>query len=981
MMKHECWKDATSVVRGFTNYFDPKKHIIKNRLVDGEEIQEVNEDAFEAIFDTLLSSIRPLVVHRDPQLIVSLTSYPKRMETLYITLTSLLLQREPPDRLLLWLTHEEFPNGEADVPEKVLCLKKFGLEICHCENLRSYTKLVPALREYPDAVIVNADDDMYYSDIWLQGLYQAYKQNPNFIHCWRAHHVTLDIQGNPVPYRDWSKCISGAPDYTNFLTGIGGVLYPPHSLHPDVTKSDVFMKLAPKADDIWFWAMAVLAQHKIAIVAPAEEYLWRIFTEKDINQNGLFGENSKGGNDQQLDCVLKAYPEILQEILKEQRSMQNRFSIFYGLFIDSFVRLNNIETADVVTLENLPDDQIDLAVSLDTLDYIRNEDVWRQYIQYLFTVSKKYVLIHALNSENKEQNLIARPFLQEIDFEKWNLVNRVCNMDIRDPKDAHSYGSFYIFARTELRNTILPQIGNKGIIKLRQDDVIAFQAMRSALRADNLSFASAKDLLVAYADKNFLELLDLTGEATLQEDLEEKGLPIKYTSYTNFENTLPFDKERFDIVFCCLDHVTSPQNLLAETCRVLKQDGRVIGSASQVAPYQAQLFGNVTCYGLTKMAQNAGLREERFGLGIDAQTLMQHRFNETTLLQDPQESHVYKAIAELDKEIGEDPRITLYKQLLVAGEFSFILRREKAKQKHFDFKIHNIQGYYCRTNIELPIIDEQEFLAGYEEFLANGRPLWQHRKPELIVSMTSYPKRLETLYIPILSIFNQTVRPDRFLLWLAKEDFPNGEADLPENILRFKDLGLDIRFCENFRSHTKLVPSLREYPDAIIATIDDDMYYVSWWLERLYKAYQENPQWIYNYWAPLITFGADGQPLPSHKWPRDVQRDHASYRYVINGVCGVLYPPHCLHPDVIKKERFLTLNPTTDDIWFWGMAVLAKTKVHLLKVREPYRLVIARYMNGDSSCLWIKNAQGQQDIQIRQLLQAYPAIQQTLAGE
>jgi hypothetical protein len=41
--------------------------------------------------------------------------------------------------------------------------------------------------------------------------------------------------------------------------GYGGVLYPPGSLHDDATNRDLFEKLAPAADDLWFKAMAIRA--------------------------------------------------------------------------------------------------------------------------------------------------------------------------------------------------------------------------------------------------------------------------------------------------------------------------------------------------------------------------------------------------------------------------------------------------------------------------------------------------------------------------------------------------------------------------------------------------------------------------------------------------------------------------------------------------------------------------------------------------
>ena len=100
---------------------------------------------------------------RSPKLIVTLTSFPQRMYDIHFTLYSLLNQSLKPDAVLLWLSEEEFPNREKDVPNAVLKLQENGLTIKWVkENLRSYKKLIPALKEYKNDILVTADDDIYY---------------------------------------------------------------------------------------------------------------------------------------------------------------------------------------------------------------------------------------------------------------------------------------------------------------------------------------------------------------------------------------------------------------------------------------------------------------------------------------------------------------------------------------------------------------------------------------------------------------------------------------------------------------------------------------------------------------------------------------------------------------------------------------------------------------------------------------------------
>ena len=56
-------------------------------------------------------------------------------------------------------------------------------------------------------------------------------------------------------------------------------------------------------------------------------------------------------------------------------------------------------------------------------------------------------------------------------------------------------------------------------------------------------------------------------------------------------------------------------------------------------------------------------------------------------------------------------------------------------------------------------------------------------QPKLIVSLTSFPARINTVHQVIESLLNQTKKADKIILWLAPEQFPNGEKDLPEKLL------------------------------------------------------------------------------------------------------------------------------------------------------------------------------------------------------
>ena len=196
------------------------------------------------------------------ELIVSMTSYPARIHILHHTIRSVLLQSEKPDKVILWLASEQFPEGELSLPPQLLKLKKFGLTIDWYRDIKSYKKLIPTLRKYPDAVIVTVDDDIYYSKSCLKILYESYLSMPDAIH---AHRVTEFYFEDSYKIRAWLSNVSKRTSFCNKLVGCGGVLYPPHCLNKEVLNEQMFMEICSTNDDIWFWLMAVLEGIKIHV--------------------------------------------------------------------------------------------------------------------------------------------------------------------------------------------------------------------------------------------------------------------------------------------------------------------------------------------------------------------------------------------------------------------------------------------------------------------------------------------------------------------------------------------------------------------------------------------------------------------------------------------------------------------------------------------------------------------------------------------
>ena len=247
-------------------------------------------------------------IKREVPVVVSLTSYEERFDELVISLYSLLNQTIKPDRIILWLS-DEF-EGVNDLPYEITRFIKNGLEIRFVKDIKSYTKAVYAFKEFPNAIVVTADDDIYYPKNWLEKLYHSYITHPQDIQVHRAHRVKLK-EGVIAPYESWDKHIEEeSARYDNFLTGVGGVLYPPGCFSKEVLREDIFLKEAPTADDIWFWVMALINNRKIRVVKNHIRTLacTNIFYQLGIfKRKNLYSINRIGENDRQLKNLMKFY--------------------------------------------------------------------------------------------------------------------------------------------------------------------------------------------------------------------------------------------------------------------------------------------------------------------------------------------------------------------------------------------------------------------------------------------------------------------------------------------------------------------------------------------------------------------------------------------------------------------------------------------------------------------------------------------------
>ena len=256
-------------------------------------------------------------------------------------------------------------------------------------------------------------------------------------------------------------------------------------------------------------------------------------------------------------------------------------------------------------------------------------------------------------------------------------------------------------------------------------------------------------------------------------------------------------------------------------------------------------------------------------------------------------------------------RLTPRRLLKAAAPYGLLVAYRRAKPRYQSFT----EKHRKRSAMK------EEFFS----LLREAKKLKGAKKPKTIVSITSYGARLhEVAPLAIVSLFRQSVLPDKIILWIA-----DGEKT-PHIFDSLKELGLEIRFCEDTKSYKKLIPALELYPESTIVTVDDDVVYPEDWLKRMIVEHKKWPSHILAHTAREITANEKNGFAPYWTWPILDKNIKNSHRVLPNGIGGVLYPPDSFADEVLDKELFTRLAPYGDDLWFWAMSELKGTKRKLI---------------------------------------------------
>lgn len=212
----------------------------------------------------------------------------------------------------------------------------------------------------------------------------------------------------------------------------------------------------------------------------------------------------------------------------------------------------------------------------------------------------------------------------------------------------------------------------------------------------------------------------------------------------------------------------------------------------------------------------------------------------------------------------------------------------------------------------------------------------------LVVSMTSYPGRIRMLMPVLESLYAQSRKADEILLWLAEEQFPGKEADLPRELVQLASANrLTIRWCDDLKPHKKYFYALQEYPEDIIVTVDDDLLYSENLLSSLYASYLLHPHAVSAVRAHLMLISPKNELLPYNTWIRETDSciHTPSMQLFATGGAGALYPPHLFRQEFFDRDAIISHCLLADDLWLKAMELVSGVPVVVAREREPLQYV------------------------------------------
>lgn len=253
---------------------------------------------------------------------------------------------------------------------------------------------------------------------------------------------------------------------------------------------------------------------------------------------------------------------------------------------------------------------------------------------------------------------------------------------------------------------------------------------------------------------------------------------------------------------------------------------------------------------------------------------------------------------------------------------------------------------------------------------------------KIIISMTSYPKRIKYVAKAFASILMTSVDKSLYhcVLTLSLLEFPNKIQDLPQDLqILINNNLIEIIWTEdNTKSHKKLMPTLKKYPNNPILVIDDDVYRTEQWLNAFINDHKKYPNDIIvgAFWKKytlnngnIIELNCINDTYRTNKYAEKIMIGYKP----ANGTGGTLYPAGTF-TDIrfFDKNLYMNLSASSDETWQFCFNIIEKRTFRQLSIPHNEKFI-------DDSQKYAMNKNGSRYIKIyNDLFKTFPEFKENL---
>lgn len=215
---------------------------------------------------------------------------------------------------------------------------------------------------------------------------------------------------------------------------------------------------------------------------------------------------------------------------------------------------------------------------------------------------------------------------------------------------------------------------------------------------------------------------------------------------------------------------------------------------------------------------------------------------------------------------------------------------------------------------------------------------------KITVNITTTHNRLNLCSQTLWSLLNQSVLPEKIVVWVSKEAYLidqgiDREPDWVRDLNKIKNL-IEFRWTANTGPYRKLFPALATASeDQIIVYADDDTIYKENWLHLLVSKFQEhNEEKIVASRIRLSRRNLFGRHKTYMLWPVSQKEIELDRDYLITGVGGVILKKKHIREAFLNNQDYLKVCPKSDD--FWISEIIAQSRTPVLAYPEAMHEIL-----------------------------------------